>query len=300
MKVLVLSNSKSGAGDKTALIEGLTTHLLEAGIAPENISHCQPSSIEEAVFLAKQASKDRVDLVVTMGGDGTINKIAGGIYEGGGHSILGIIPSGTVNNFAKSLGIPSGKTAIKTLLDGQIQAVKLCKVNQHYVISSLTLGIMAEIAAKVTAVQKRQWGPLAYLKDGLRILFRNRSYYLELSYQDQIIRHKTKILLVTLTRSIGGMTQFDPESQPDDGLMSVYLFSDLSLWKWLPLLPRIFRGELTQLGGHHHFRTAELTIRQFKRRFRRVRTRIDGDKSDNLPITMTVLPKGIKVMVPKS
>ena len=41
-----------------------------------------------------------------MGGDGTINKIAGGIYEGGCHSILGILPSGTVNNFAKSLGIP--------------------------------------------------------------------------------------------------------------------------------------------------------------------------------------------------
>lgn len=159
---------------------------------------------------------------------------------------------------------------------------------------------MADIAAKVTAVQKRQWGPLAYLKDGLRILFRNRSYYLELGYQDQIIRHKTKVLLVTLTRSIGGMTQFDPQSQPDDGLMSVYLFTDLSLWKWLPLLPRIFRGELTQLGGHHHFRTAELTIRQFKRRFRRARTRIDGDKSDNLPITMTVLPKSILVMVPKS
>lgn len=131
MKVVVLSNSKPGAGDKTALIEELTTQLLATGISPENLKVHEPASIDEAIFLAKQASQDQVDLMVTMGGDGTINKIAGGIYEGGGQSVLGLIPSGTVNNFAKSLGIPSGKAAIKTLLEGQVQAVKLCKVNQN-------------------------------------------------------------------------------------------------------------------------------------------------------------------------
>lgn len=157
---------------------------------------------------------------------------------------------------------------------------------------------MADITAKVTSEQKRRWGPLAYLKDAIRVLFRNRNYYLELKHDGELLRCKTKLLLITLTSSIGGMTQFDTVSKPDDGLMSVYLFSDLSLWKWLPLVPRIYRGELTQLGGHHHFRTSELLIRQYKRRYRSAKTRIDGDKSDNLPVTVSILPDGIKVMSP--
>ena len=298
MKVLVLYNSKSGSGDKDSLIKELITYLVDEGVALGNIEIAEPQSIKEAVSLAKQASQNKVDLIVTMGGDGTINKIAGGIYEGCCHSILGILPSGTVNNFAKSLGIPVGKDAIPTLLNGQVKTVKLCKVNDHYTISSLTLGIMADIAAKVTSEQKRRWGPLAYLKDAIRVLFRNRNYYLELKHDGELLRCKTKLLLITLTKSIGGITQFDTVSKPDDGLMSVYLFSDLSLWKWLPLVPRIYRGELTQLGGHHHFRTSELLIRQYKRRYRSAKTRIDGDKSDNLPVTVSILPDGIKVMSP--
>ncbi|BDD42740.1 diacylglycerol/lipid kinase family protein [Streptococcus ruminantium] len=298
MKVLVLYNSKSGSGDKTSLIKTLTTYLAGEGVEEKNICLHEPKSIEEAVALAKQASEERVDLVVTMGGDGTINKIAGGIYEGGGHSVLGILPSGTVNNFAKSLGIPIGEAAIPNLLKGQVKAVKLCQVNQQYAISSLTLGIMADIAAKVTSAQKRKWGPLAYLKDTIRVLFRNRNYYLELRYGQELVRYKTKILLITLTKSIGGITQFDTVSEFDDGLMSVYLFSDVSLWRWLLRLPRIFRGEVAQLQELQHFRTSELSIKQYKRCYRSARTRIDGDKSDYLPVKLTVLPEGIRVMVP--
>lgn len=298
MRVLVLHNSKSGSGDKTSLIKELTVYLVDEGIPIGNIEIVEPKTVEEAVFVAKQASQDKVDLIVTIGGDGTINKIAGGIYEGGGNSILGILPFGTVNNFAKSLGIPIGAEAIPILLEGKVKTVKLCKVNQHYTISSITLGIMADIAARVTSEQKRRWGPLAYLKDTIRVLFRNRNYYLELKHDEEIFKCKTKLLLITLTKSIGGMTRFDMASEPNDGLMSVYLFSDFSLWRWLPLLPRIYRGGLTQLSGYHHFRTSKLLIRQYKRRYRSAKTRIDGDKSDSLPVTVRILPKGIKVMSP--
>ena len=92
MKVLVLYNSKSGSGDKDSLIKELITYLVDEGVALGNIDIAEPKSIKEAVSLAKQASQNKVDLIVTMGGDGTINKIAGGIYEGGCHSILGILP----------------------------------------------------------------------------------------------------------------------------------------------------------------------------------------------------------------
>ncbi|MFC3927839.1 diacylglycerol/lipid kinase family protein [Streptococcus caprae] len=298
MKVLVLYNSNSGSGDKEQLIDQLKTDLLAHGYLAEDIAIEEPSSIEEAVAMAKQASENHVDLVVTMGGDGTINKIAGGIYEGGAHSTLGILPSGTVNNFAKSLKLPQGKDAISVLREGVARPVELCRVNQSYAISSLTLGILADIAANVTADEKRKWGPLAYLKNAVKILTRNRNYYLELTHDGQTLRHKTKILLITLTNSVGGMDQFDPKAGLNDGLMSVYLLSDFSFWKMLLSLPRILRGEFGYLEGITHFRTGKMTIRQYKRTWRKARTRIDGDKSDQLPIVLEMIPQAIKVMVP--
>lgn len=296
----ILYNPQSGSGDKEALIQELVAFLEEHGVDRERISIYATESANHAFELAKYASHSGVDMVISLGGDGTINKIAAGIYEGGGHAVLGLLPSGTVNNFAKAMRIPlSRKDAMENLIKGHPQSVDLCRVNDRYMISSLTLGILADIAVKVKQEEKRQLGPLAFIKYASKILRRNRNYYLTLDYEGKRIREKTKILLITMTNSVAGLVNFDQKARPDDGLMSVYLLTDLNVMEMLREWPSLVQGRFADLKEVRHFRTSHLRIEQYRHKnIQRARTRIDGDKSAYLPIELEVLPKAIQVMVP--
>lgn len=299
--VAILYNPQSGSGQKQAQIQELTAYLQTQGISEAHISIYETESAQHAFELAKYASYSGVDLIVTLGGDGTINKIASGIYEGGGQTVLGVLPSGTVNNFAKALKIPlNTKDAMENLLYGRPQPVDLCRVNNTYMVSSLTLGILADIAVKVKQEEKRQLGPLAFMKYAAKILRRNRNYYLTLDYDGKRLHEKTKILLITMTNSVAGLVNFDQAAQPDDGLMSVYLLTDLNILEMLREWPSLVQGRFSDLREIRHFRTSQLKIEQYRHgQFHPARTRIDGDKSDYLPITLQVLPSAIKVMVPE-
>ncbi|HGA4176889.1 TPA: acylglycerol kinase family protein, partial [Streptococcus agalactiae] len=101
----IFFNPKSGK-DEQALAQEVKSYLIEHDFQDDYVRIITPSSVEEAVALAKKASEDHIDLVIPLGGDGTINKICGGVYAGGAYPTIGLVPAGTVNNFSKALNIP--------------------------------------------------------------------------------------------------------------------------------------------------------------------------------------------------
>ncbi len=298
--VAILYNPQSGAGDKQDIIDGLRDFLLNQGFSPDKISFIGTESAQHAFEMAKSATLAGTDLIVTMGGDGTINKIASGIYEGGGKACLGIIPAGTVNNVAKALQIPlDWESAMLNLLEGRPKAIDLAQLNDDYMVSSMTLGILADIAVSVKQEEKRKLGALAFLKNAYKIMRRSRNYYLTMITDSSEFKVKTKLLLITMTNSVAGQINFDRDAKPDDGLMSVYLLSDFRFWQVLRYLPSFVKGDFAKLDEVQHFRTSELHISQYKhRKSQKARTRVDGDKSQYLPVRLRVLPGAIRVMIP--
>lgn len=109
-------------------------------------------------------------------------------------------------------------------------------------ISSLTLGLLADIAANVTTEEKRKFGPLAFLKDSIKILKRNRTYAISLISHHHVLHLKTKFLLITTTNTIAGLPSFSPGAQADDGLCQVYTMSRLSFLKCLRHIRDFRRG----------------------------------------------------------
>ncbi|AEF25217.1 diacylglycerol kinase family protein [Streptococcus parauberis KCTC 11537] len=95
-------------------------------------------------------------------------------------------------------------------------------------ISSLTLGLLADIAANVTSESKRKYGPLAFLKDSLRILRRNRTYSIIINEQNSTYIADLKFLLITMTNTIAGMPSFSPDAAIDDGHFQVYTMKKVS------------------------------------------------------------------------
>lgn len=298
--VAIFFNPNSGKKDDL-LASTVKTSLITKGISESNITIIIPKSIEELFLLAKAASHNGVDIIIPLGGDGTINKVISGVYEGGAHSRIGLIPSGTVNNFAQALDIPLDyQAAIDNIFDGQIKAVDICKVNNDYMISSLTLGLLADIAANVTSESKRKYGPLAFLKDSLRILRRNRTYSIIINEQNSTYIADLKFLLITMTNTIAGMPSFSPDAAIDDGHFQVYTMKKVSFFKFLRHRNDFYKGDFSRAREIHHFSANELSLEPTNpHRPFNPRTRVDGDKSSRLPIRLTVLQKAIQVIVPK-
>lgn len=126
---------------------------------------------------------------------------------------MGIIPGGTVNNFARALKIPLNTTdAIKNLIHGNPTEVDLGAIGKTPVVSSLTLGRLADIARNVKDEEKKKFGKIIYLIKGFKELYSNHSYKLKLTANGRSKAFRAQILLITTTNSVGGFISFNPEA----------------------------------------------------------------------------------------
>lgn len=300
--VQIFINNKAGSAKKDKLVDSIVSFLLQHDFKKENVQVIAPNSADEAVELAKKAAQEKIDLVIPLGGDGTINKICGGVFAGGAHSTIGILPAGTVNNVAKSLQIPLElEAALQNLLQGEVRHFDLATVNQHYMISSLTLGFLADIAKNVTSAEKRKWGPLAFVKDFCTVLWNNRTYHITVKTAHHTYSLRTKYLLITMTNTIAGQAGFAPTSEYDDGILNLFSLKEIHLLKLLWHLKDLRRGKFDQLTELSHIKAHELTIEPRKKQKRyNPQSRIDGDKSDALPLHITVHKQALKTIVPKT
>ena len=296
--VTIIYNPESGSGmSKQHALQLEDLFLKKGDESPQSITLKEIRSGMHAREIAKFASEQHCDLVVAIGGDGTVNQVAGGIVDGGSFSTLGIIPGGTVNNFARALKVPlDPRQAMENLWNGQVRSVDIGKVNDGYVISSMTLGLLADVAEDVSTEEKKKFGPLAFLKNLFRVLRKNKSYRLHLTFDGGTMFQKVKIMLVTMTNSVGGFDYFNPEASPDDGYFHVYLLSGLSLWKTILRMPYLLEGRFADIPEVSYFKTRCLMLAS--RKAKKIQIRIDGDPSYKLAINMKVIHKGLKVKVP--
>lgn len=296
----LIINQKSGKREKDQLIETIKNFLIEKNIPEKNILYFYPASADETREMAKEACLDKIDVIIPLGGDGTIKLVGAGIYEGGGYSRLGLIPTGTVNNLAKSLNIPlNPKKALENLFSGRELAIDIARVNDQYMISSLTLGLMADMALSVTPEHKRRYGALAFIKAGWKIFLRRRSYRVQAISDQKKQYFKTKLLLITMSNTVAGLPGFNQKDTVDDGLFTVYTLRKTHFI-------RFFFYFFFRIGKFNHFRhwdsfqASELRLINVRKKDKNnPNVRIDGDVAGKLPVLIQMLPKAITVIVPK-
>ncbi|WP_204122510.1 diacylglycerol/lipid kinase family protein [Lacticaseibacillus mingshuiensis] len=235
------------------------------------------------------------DVVVAVGGDGTINQVAEGLVARRHPPLLGILPAGTVNNLAKVLHIPLLiPLAIAGLLDGTPQPLDIGLVNGQAMISTLTLGVLANAALSVTQQDKQRFGPLIYLTRGLKVLLQHQHWQLTLTAPQQTWQQDTSFVLVTMTNSVGGFTNFAPQAKPGDGLFHVFVAPKTGRWHSLMALPYFLSGNFAKLPGMTYFTASQLEVSAGKS----LRSRIDGDPSTSLPLRMQVVSGKVQVLTP--
>ena len=295
MNIIVLYNDTAGKSEAKKTAQDFERYSKEH--QPEATVVLQPSNPDTDPEEVRQTAKEnQVDTVVIIGGDGTIHHGIQTFKEQLPDLKIGIIPGGTVNNFAKMLGISvKPEEAFDMILNGTDRGIDYGMVNDQVMISTMTIGILADTAAETSQEEKQQYGPLAFMKRFFHYLFKKKQYKLELVSEKRKWQGKAQLLTVIMSNSAGGFTNFDESARPDDGLFHIILLPKLNLLSFIVFLPRIIRGRIAKVPSVEYFTASEITIRAKEKK---VQTRTDGDPTDDLPIEMKVIKRGLTMRVP--
>lgn len=196
-----------------------------------------------ATEAAKTAVERRHDLVIVAGGDGTINEVVQGIAEAEYRPKLGIIPAGTTNDFARALSIPRDtKKAVDIILQDNIKALDIGKVNGHYFINIAGGGDLTELTYDVPIKLKSALGQLAYYIKGIEMLPSLKPVPTVIEYDDHVFEGEIMLFLVANTNSVGGFEKLAPDALIDDGYFDLLILKKTNLAEFLRIASLGLRG----------------------------------------------------------
>lgn len=283
--MIVNPHSRRGAG-----AHGSVRTALEEGGLSVLVRDCDGA---EAIGHAIRDSVGQVDRVVLGGGDGTLNAAAPALIETG--LPLGVIPLGTANDLARTLGLPDEPDAAAALVvAGHRRRIDMGEVNGHPFFNVAHLGLGVDLTRALTRDAKSRWGVLGYAVAGLRVLRRVAPFTVEIT--DGATTHRSRTVHVSVGNGRhygGGMTVLDSASI-DDGRLDVTSLEIRSAWQLLALLPALRDGS--------HRARREVTVMSgpaFEIRTRKERSvNTDGEITTRTPARFRVLPAAIEVFVP--
>ncbi|UXH45133.1 diacylglycerol kinase family protein [Rossellomorea vietnamensis] len=248
----------------------------------------------DAMEFAREACEKRYDFLAAMGGDGTINEAINGMAEQEYRPLFGLIPLGTVNDFARALNIPmKPEEAIDIFKQNHVQKTDVGKINDRYFINIVAVGALAEASFSTPVEQKSKLGPLAYIIEGMKKMKEKQPFELKVQSEHDW-EGEALLMLVALTNSVGGMETIAPEAKVNDGQLHVFIIKDMALPKFLLLLPKILLGELAESEHVHYMKVTKL---QANSTYEMI-ANVDGDEGDQLPITIENLKQHLNILVP--
>lgn len=251
----------------------------------------RPDRLPEVV---REAIRRRGDLVVVGGGDGTISSIVDCFaYQ---DVVLGILPFGTGNSFARTLGIPlTVEGAADVIAHGKVADIDLGKVENDYFANIATLGFSADVAQASSPGLKKFLGPLAYGLAAIPQFLRHRSFSCRLQVAGEEYKIKTHQVMIA-NGSFIGKTLLTPTISPDDRNLIVFTMDMLNRWQMLELWIAFFLGKYTAFSEVKYFTTREVRIETDPFQY----ISVDGEITTQTPVNISLAPEALKVMVPQT
>jgi YegS/Rv2252/BmrU family lipid kinase len=289
IKNLLFYNPHSGNGRSQQLAAVATRVLQDQG----QITVSLPTgSVQTAISgLIQQAGA--YDRLICIGGDGTLNAALTGLLALKKRPLLGLIPAGTVNNFATKWKIPSDPlAALQVIQSKKLQSINIGECNGRAIASSLVFGSLAEISNSVRQKDKQQHGLKIYAWQALKQLPKQKSVLTEFYNDSFSLQAKVWICLLSTSNYIGGRKYLKSDG---DGL-HLSMLNDLKLNKLLNYSYFALTGNLRRSSSLTSFDIKKINIKSSTAT--KVYTRIDGDRGPALPVRIVWKPDFIRCYVP--
>jgi lipid kinase, YegS/Rv2252/BmrU family len=297
MRMMIIYNDTSGDNEGQQIAQQFKSYVAHKQDVSICITQVTNPDVDEKEIV-KKAQENKIDTLVVIGGDGTVHHVVRMFQDTIDQYNIGLIPGGTVNNLARVLQLPlKVEQAFDVILTQEVRKIDYAKVNDDVMISTMTIGLLADTASKISQEEKQKYGPWAFMKRFFKLLLKKRQYALEIDAQERTWQGKIDLLTINMTNAVGGFQQFDASAKPDDGLMHVMLIPKLSGVHFIRNIPRILKGKLHEIPGIINFSAQQVTIRSLDSK--KIGTRTDGDPTDELPVKLQVQSQGLHIFVPK-
>ena len=257
-----------------------------------------PDETKDLSALAREAAEGDERVVVAAGGDGTINAVAAVLVDT--DKILGVLPIGTLNHFAKDLGLPLDlESAIETILAGEVATVDVGEVNGRIFINNSSLGLYPRIVSNREAQQQRlargKW--TAFFWATIQALRRFPFLDLRITLDGEVLSRRTAFLFVGNNEyQIAGFN-LGSRACMNAGKLGLYLTHSTGRLGLFRLAFHALFGRVDQAKDFDAFCVTEARIETGKRRVLVAR---DGEVDRmETPLNYRVRPAGLRVLVPR-
>lgn len=290
---IIIVNEKANWGSGRRKVRQVMAFLDGQGFPSSMLTTQYPGHARE---LATTAAAQGIDTVIVLGGDGTVNEVVNGLLTSGQGPIphIGIIPSGSSNDFSKSLGIPQHlQEACRVIAKGRIRKVDVGRAGPHYFCSASCLGYFAEVAAR-SLEMKRLRGSLRYVIPALGVIRKMAGgWEMSVRADGRVFHGAYAVLLVGNTSRFGGLTML-PGAWPDDGVLDCLLIEMASKWEALHLIPLVYRKALERHKKVTRFHATSLSVTLHRPSY----ICNDGEMGTGLVQTIdySVLPRTLRVL----
>jgi len=292
MRILIITNPVVGIRkEKRAVVDRVRARIEREG-GSVDVAFMYERGVGRAY--ASRAALEGYDAVYAAGGDGTVNEVASGMVNR--TPPLGIIPLGTGNGMARSLGIPTEPDAIVEMLSKRnIRTIDTGTINGQTFLATAGIGFDAAIAAEFNRRRESHTSISQYIAIGMKFYLFKASERLTIQVDGRTITRKVFGLTFSNTPQYGGGAIIAPQARPDSGTLIAVLIPKLDPFRALPAVKRLFDGTIdrTNLVEYIPFTRMKVT------RSKPGPVQTDGETFDSgTTLNVKVNPASLRVYVP--
>jgi diacylglycerol kinase (ATP) len=253
--------------------------------------------------LARAAVDDGAELLVVVGGDGSVNEVVNGIAQREGVEVA-VIPRGTGWDFARSLGLPRNTDrAIEVARSGHARTIDLGHATYRtwaggegrtWFANVGSAGMSGAIAQRANDTSKALGGKVSYLWATLAVFARWQNSEVEVNIGGETRRGRMHDVIVANGPFIGGGMKICPDADPADGTFDVLLIGDITKRDLLLTMPKIFRGTHLPHPRAELLRGSEVRVDSEQP----LPIELDGEQPGTTPAHFEVVPRALRVRVP--
>ena len=290
MKILVIANPVAGGKKVLRRLPKVKRWLSKS---PHHFAYSITQSCDEMRSEIIKASREGVDAILLLGGDGTVHRALPAIEE---TSLpFGFLPCGRGNDFARNVGLSLNlRKSCSFSSRPSIQQFDLPKINNIPFLSIAYVGFDAEVNKLANEGKGYFGGKLGYTICVLKTLRKFRSFEIEITIDGRSMRER--VIMVTIANGpfYGGGMKIAPQAIMNDGVLDICIVKEISRWELLRQFPKVFKG--THISHPRIVMTSGRRISLVSNEPRGIFA--DGEYVGNLPAECTIGSQTIQIMFP--
>ena len=298
--VAFLVNPASAGGSTGTHWPEIARRAAELGLTGDTLFSKRPGHLRE---LAREADAGGAELLVAVGGDGTVNEVVNGLAAEGAAAELAVVSRGTGADFVRTFDIPTKlDDALRVALTGRSRTIDLGKATYRswggedesaYFANVASAGMSGAIAKRVNE-SKSRFAKASYFLATFAVFARWQTSEVRVTVDDETRRGLMRDVVVANGRYFGAGMMICPEAEPDDGLLDVLLIGDVTKADLVLTLPKIYRGTHLPHPKAELLRGRTVTIDADVP----VPIQLDGEQPGTTPLRFDVVPDALRLRVP--